>query len=91
MSILKVRARFGYRKLDTYFLIDNGDSGSLIREDLATEMGMSRKNELINFGTFHGSDPFLPSKTVEFELLARHDGSIRFEVSADTTPVLQVA
>ena len=54
-------------------------------------MGMSRKNELINFGTFHGSDPFLPSKTVEFELLARHDGSIRFEVSADTTPVLQVA
>ena len=90
LSILKVRAKFGERTLDTYALLDNGAAGSLNREDFATEMGMSGKNELINFGTVHRSDPLLPSRTVEFELLAPHDDSIRFEVTANTTPVLQV-
>lgn len=52
---------------------------------------MSGKNALINFGTLHGFDPLLPSRTVKFEVLAPHDGSIRFEVTVETPLVLQVA
>ena len=91
LSILKVRVKFGDRVLDTYALLDNGAAGYLIRKYFATEMGMTGTNRLIKFGTFHGSDPLLPSRTVEFELYAPNDETIRFDVIAHTTPVLEVA
>ena len=70
--------------------LDNGAADSLIREDFAIEIGMTGTNRLMNFETFHGSDPLLPSRTVEFELYAPNDETIRFDVTASTTPVLEV-
>lgn len=86
LSILRVRVKFGNRVFDTYALLEM----ALLRDDFATEMAMFGTSALINFGTFHGSDPLLASRTVEFELLAPQDDSVRFEVTTDTTLVLYV-
>ena len=86
LKILKVRTKFGNHVLNIYALLNNGAEGSLIREDFVTGMGKSVTNALINFVTFHGSDPLLPSRKVEFELLAPHNDSNRFEVTVDNTP-----
>ena len=68
----------------------SGTAGSLIREDFAKELGLRGENQLVNFGTFHGSDPLLSSRTVELEVIAPHNQRIRFDVTADTTPVLDI-
>ena len=91
LSILKVRVKFGDRVLDTYALLDNGAAGSLIPEDFATEMGMTGTKRQVNFGIFHESEPLLPSRSVELELYATNDETIRFYVTADITPDLEIA
>jgi hypothetical protein len=41
----------GSRTADTYGLLDNGSQSTLIREDMAKQLGLQGKNRTINFGT----------------------------------------
>lgn len=58
--------------------------------EVSLTMGVPGTSEMADFGTFHGHDPLLPPRTVYFEVIAPHDDSVMFAVTADTTPVLNV-
>ena len=89
LAVLKVRLAANGKVVDTYGLLDPGSEGSLIRHDIADQLGLNAMLSPTQLGTFHGRDPIIQSGIVNFELSAPGVETV-FKVRAYTTPELNI-
>ena len=77
--------------MTTYALLDQGSQVSLIHHSLAAQLNLKGPKRRTLTGTFHGSDPIIVTRRVNFELLLT-DGISSFRVNqAEAVPNLNIS
>ncbi|XP_057377943.1 uncharacterized protein LOC130699905 [Daphnia carinata] len=66
LAVVPVRLRAGDRTLDVFALLDTVSQATLLREDAAEALGLTGRPRKIRFGTFHGKDPIVDTRLVDF-------------------------
>ncbi|XP_045035892.1 uncharacterized protein LOC123476942 [Daphnia magna] len=65
-AVVPVRLRAGCRTLDVFALHDTDSQATLLREDAAQALGLKGRPRKVRFGTFHGKDPVVDTRLVDF-------------------------
>ena len=91
LSVVFVMLVGSDRKIATYALLDPDREVTLIREDMARELGLASRPKPIRTSTFHGRDPPMELKAVDFRI-STEDSSLDISVeNALTVPRLNVS
>ncbi|XP_045026337.1 uncharacterized protein LOC123470277 [Daphnia magna] len=70
LAVVPVRLQAGCRTLDVFALLDTGSQATLLREDAAQELCLKGRSRKVHFGTFHGKDPVVDTRLVDFAVLS---------------------
>ena len=90
LPVVPVRIRAGGRSLETFALLDSGSEGTLLLREAADALGLKGHRQKVRFGTFHGEDPMVETRQVNFSI-ASLINSKEFSVSdAYVVPTLNV-
>ena len=80
LAVVPVTIKNGDLKLNTYALLDSGSEATLIVSSAAKKINIDGPTEDITLATFHGEDPSIEVKKVQFSIASR-DGSSLFETT----------
>ena len=91
LPIVPVVVKANGIELTTYALLDQGSQVSLIHQSLAAQLDLKGPKRKTLTGTFHGSDPIIVTRRVNFQLLSA-DGISCFRVNqAEAVPNLNIS
>ena len=91
LSVVPVILVGNDRKIATHPLLDPGREVTLIQEDMARDLGLALRLTSIRTSTFHGRDPPMKLKEVNFRI-STEDNSLNISVeNALTVPRLNVS
>jgi hypothetical protein len=91
LAVVPITIWNGKKNLDTFGLLDPGSEASLILDHAADKIGLTGQAQTIRLRTFHGQDPDIPTRTVNFDISPRDDQSRFKTMNALTVPQLNFA
>ncbi|XP_059353479.1 uncharacterized protein LOC132088564 [Daphnia carinata] len=81
LQVVPVTVKSQHKSINTFALLDQGSEATLILNKMSTQLQLDGPTEMTRLGTFHGEDPAIQVKRVQFHILPR-DGSRSFIVKA---------
>ncbi|XP_045029733.1 uncharacterized protein LOC123472386 [Daphnia magna] len=91
LAVVPITIWNGKKHLNTFGLLDPGSEASLILDHAADKIGLTGQAQTIRLRTFHGQDPDIPTRTVNFDISPRDDQSRFKTMNALTVPQLNFA
>jgi hypothetical protein len=77
LAVVPITIWSGQKRFDTFELLDTGSEITFILNHTADTLGLEGEVEMIRLGSFHGNNPLIPARNVNFSITSR-DGEERF-------------
>ena len=79
LDVVPIRIVANGKTVETHGLLDNGSQLTLIRNDIASRLGLSGPTEHLKFTTFHGKDPNMITQRLSLSISAMGN-SVSFKI-----------